>query len=297
MIYFCYLNKSYLYPLNLLLTFSLVIIMSSLSLPESNRNTLPELIVNPLQPITHITYNNVLPGGLQVLKFQDNLLTGGKHIANITDLGRTLNAITYLASKWLCSRSKYVRSTILDSRGNWQIKRAFNPEQPVYRVKINQVMRNNEKGFTSIISPDDTNIPKHVKVNFLHLLNTFMQFYKVPDCMMTQLVLNFQFIKYDDSRYYFLIDDVLLLDECLFNWNGKSYPYSLNSYLIKLSKMHPHEITELDISECYNNIFKVLELTPGFSNGASVSTRILFNCRTLEEYISIANQDAGYKYY
>jgi hypothetical protein len=89
------------------------------------------------------------------------------------------------------------------------------------------------------------------------------------------------------------MDNVLLLDECLFSWNGKSYPYQ--SYLTQLSKMQPHAVTEHHISECYNNIFKVLELTPGF-NTYSVD-KILFKCQSLEGYITQANSSSGGKYY
>ena len=112
---------------------------------------------------------------------------------------------------------------------------------------------------------------------------------------MTQLVLDFQFVKYDESRYYFLIDNLLLLDECLFSWTDN--PYLYKPYLYSLSIMQPHEITEQHISECYNNIFKVLELTPGFNKDNSVSTKILFNSRTMEDYITQVNQGSGYKYY
>lgn len=267
--------------------------MSQTQSQDAKLHSLPELLVNPVTPINCITYNDVLPGGLQVLKFQDNSFSNGKHIANITDMGRTLNAISYLASKWLCNRSKYVRSTILDSRGNWQIKRAFNPELPVYKVKINQVLHNGGRGFTSLISPGEENILLQAKVNFLHLLNSFMQYYRTPECTLNQLVINFQFIKYDDSRYYFLIDNVLLLDECLFSWNDK--PYTYQSYLTQLSKVQHHEVTEHHISECYNNIFRVLELTPGFNKDSA--DRILFNCQTLEDYITLANSSSGGKYY
>jgi hypothetical protein len=295
-----------------------------------NKHTEPEI---PFKE-----YKYVLPGDLHVLKFQDNYyqrdFNNKLTSIHVTDMGRTINMISYLSSKWLCNNYKFMRTNILDVRGNWQIKAARNPNLPVYTVTINKPPKPDPhyKGSYSaggvtiysddkaggVITLEELNIHSQT---IIRALKQLVNYYQSQDLELTKLTVSFQYVKLNNGTRYYIIDNILMPTDCLFKFNDApdlqhdSNPVQSGvqvnntrfskSYLSTLSEMVNHniDVTEDDICDCYNNIFNVLVHTPGFidpknkQTDPAVVNKILYNATTIEEYIETANQETNGKYY
>ena len=171
-------------------------------------------------------YNNILPNELDVIKFTDSYYNGtvgctiNQHLTAqiINDMGRTINAISFLASKWFCSNSKLVKSNILDSRGCWQIKARPNPAINKYTVTVEDRFVDGKYKYSIYNSAiTDKTIPQDVWKYFDKLVSKFIKIMNEDvHRLICQLTISYQ-INMQNGKWYYIIDNIMMPDEFTIN--------------------------------------------------------------------------------
>lgn len=275
-----------------------------------------------------IEYPDILPGRLTVVKFSDNYYNPEtkEFIANINDMGRTNNAISYLISSSLCSWSPYFKTNILDSRGIWQIKKQINPALDTYTINCTYGVKDYNlvlKEFSLLpvssshqkSSGVDKLVPSagggdscmfnkpildcKLQIILVHFINRLAGYFKDNMLELYKLSITFQLDNTKPGQTYFILDNINLADDWLFTWKD------VNSWTTEYCNvpLTRHIISEPVINTYWNRLFMILNKVPGFlqykTDQPSPNTvkRITYDAKTIEKYITDANAAGHGKYF
>ena len=268
----------------------------------------------------YTSYTHVLPNELDVIKFTDSYYNNkSQFTAQINDMGCTINAISYLTSKWFCSNSKLIKSNILDARGCWQIKKRADPVNNKYTVTIEYKLVDGKIKYSILNSASsdgtvDTGIlsqgtlPQDVWRYFNELVIKFIRYmngrmnsnmHDATNLWINRLNISYQ-IKKQNGNWYYIIDNIMMPDDFTIS---KTLTGTEKDEYCFFNAEHI-TITEVEINECYNRLFKILENCPGFINmltdgkpNMQITKRILYDAKTIEKYITDANIESNGRYY